>query len=73
MSGYLAQRILMENGYDVYNLSGGYQTYIAVMKDKKAREEIDQKFLLNEKSRGLPSSITEHKEEKEKKLQEKWT
>lgn len=66
LRGYLAQRILMENGYDVYNLSGGYQTYIAVMKDKKAREEIDQKFLLNEKSRGLPSSITEHKEEKEK-------
>ena len=57
LRGYLAQRIFMENGYDVYNLSGGYKTYAVVMKDKKAREEIDGRFLSSEESRGLPSCI----------------
>ena len=31
MRGYLASRILMENGYEVRNLSGGYKTYAAVV------------------------------------------
>ena len=27
LRGYIAARILMQNGYDVYNLSGGYRLY----------------------------------------------
>ena len=43
LRAYLAQKILMGNGYDVYNLSGGYKTYATVMQEKKARAEIDGK------------------------------
>jgi hypothetical protein len=31
MRGYLATRILMQNGFNVRNLSGGYTTYKQVM------------------------------------------
>lgn len=41
LRGYLAQRILMENGYDVYNLSGGYKTYSTVQKEYQARTQMD--------------------------------
>jgi NADPH-dependent 2,4-dienoyl-CoA reductase/sulfur reductase-like enzyme/peroxiredoxin family protein/TusA-related sulfurtransferase/rhodanese-related sulfurtransferase len=34
MRGYIAARMLMQNGFDTYNLSGGYQTY-SMMKDDK--------------------------------------
>ncbi len=39
LRGYIAARILMQNGYqEVYNLSGGYLTYSAVMKKQSSSE-----------------------------------
>lgn len=35
LRGYLAARILQQNGYDVYNLSGGYKTYITAKGDRE--------------------------------------
>lgn len=35
LRGYLASRILMQNGYDVFNLSGGYKTYVTAKEDKE--------------------------------------
>ncbi|QEY34977.1 pyridine nucleotide-disulfide oxidoreductase [Caproiciproducens galactitolivorans] len=35
LRGYLAARILMQNGYDVKNLSGGYKTYITAKGDRE--------------------------------------
>jgi rhodanese-related sulfurtransferase len=35
MRGYLATRILMQNGFQVRNLSGGYTTYQQVMAAKE--------------------------------------
>lgn len=45
LRGYIAQRILIINGYkDVYNLSGGYLTYNAVererLNERKAKKEV---------------------------------
>lgn len=40
LRGYLASRILLQNGYtDVYNLSGGYKTYSAAIGDYCGFEE----------------------------------
>ncbi|MBE6829790.1 MAG: pyridine nucleotide-disulfide oxidoreductase [Ruminococcaceae bacterium] len=36
LRGYLAARILVQNGYDVYNLSGGYKTYITAKGDRES-------------------------------------
>lgn len=39
LRGHVASRILMQNGFDVYNLSGGYKTYeLSVM--KQSNEDI---------------------------------
>lgn len=38
LRGYLATRILKENGYQVKNLDGGWKTYSAVFADKDAGE-----------------------------------
>lgn len=38
LRGYLAEKILINNGFDVYNLNGGYRLYNAYMTDKKDRE-----------------------------------
>ncbi|MCY1713599.1 DsrE/DsrF/DrsH-like family protein [Caproiciproducens galactitolivorans] len=35
LRGYVAARILMQNGYDVKNLSGGYKTYITAKGDRE--------------------------------------
>ena len=35
LRGYLASRILTQNGYDVFNLSGGYKTYVTAKEDKE--------------------------------------
>lgn len=35
LRGYLASRILVQNGYDVFNLSGGYKTYLTAKEDKE--------------------------------------
>ncbi|WP_202801055.1 rhodanese-like domain-containing protein, partial [Caloramator australicus] len=32
LRGYIAYRILLQHGYDVYNLSGGYDIYQASRK-----------------------------------------
>lgn len=34
LRGYLAERILRQNGFDAYNLSGGYSTWLAFHPDK---------------------------------------
>jgi len=34
MRSYVAARILMQNGFDAYNLSGGYRLYSAIRRDK---------------------------------------
>ncbi len=34
LRGYLAARILMQHGFDVYNLDGGYRTYASVYTDR---------------------------------------
>ncbi len=36
LRGYIASRILTQNGYDVYNLSGGYKTY-SIAKGEQAK------------------------------------
>ncbi len=41
LRGYLASRILMQNGYDVFNLSGGYKTYITAKADKEPSTPTD--------------------------------
>ncbi|AHM57834.1 coenzyme A disulfide reductase Cdr (plasmid) [Peptoclostridium acidaminophilum DSM 3953] len=47
LRGYLAERILKQNGYDVYNLDGGYRTYSSVfpavsdMPESKCPIEVD--------------------------------
>lgn len=38
LRSYLACRILMQNGYDCYNLSGGYRFYEIIVKGKKQPE-----------------------------------
>ena len=38
LRSYLACRILMQNGYDCYNLSGGYRFYEMIVKGKKQPE-----------------------------------
>lgn len=38
LRSYLACRILMQNGYDCYNLSGGYRFYEMIVKGKKQSE-----------------------------------
>jgi Uncharacterized NAD(FAD)-dependent dehydrogenases len=41
LRGYLASRILMQNGYDVYNLSGGYKTYMTAKEDREPATPTD--------------------------------
>ncbi|WP_179288919.1 CoA-disulfide reductase [Bacillus sp. 7894-2] len=43
LRGYLASRILKENGYDVKNLDGGWKTYSAVHHQKRRGINPDQK------------------------------
>ncbi len=38
LRSYIATRILMQNGFDAYNFSGGYRFYSSVMKEKLASE-----------------------------------
>ena len=35
MRSYIATRILAQNGFDVYHLSGGYRLYNTVVHDRK--------------------------------------
>jgi rhodanese-related sulfurtransferase len=35
LRGYIAARILSQNGYDVYNLSGGYKTYSTAKEEQQ--------------------------------------
>lgn len=39
LRGYIASRILMQNGFDVFNLTGGWRTYEAVMEEERGGEE----------------------------------
>ena len=39
LRSYLACRILMQNGFDCYNFSGGYRFYAAVTEDRLASEQ----------------------------------
>lgn len=49
LRGYVGARILMQNGYDVYNLSGGYKTYQLVMASKsKWKAEVMEKEKVTE-------------------------
>ena len=32
--GYIATRILMQNGYDAYNFIGGYRLYSSIFNDE---------------------------------------
>jgi rhodanese-related sulfurtransferase len=41
LRAYIACRILMQHGYDAYNLSGGYKTY-EIVTGKQANEDIYQ-------------------------------
>jgi NADPH-dependent 2,4-dienoyl-CoA reductase/sulfur reductase-like enzyme/peroxiredoxin family protein/rhodanese-related sulfurtransferase/TusA-related sulfurtransferase len=41
LRGYIAARILSQNGYDAYNLSGGYKTYTAAKGDKEENSPTD--------------------------------
>ena len=41
LRGYLASRILTQNGYDVYNLSGGYKTYSTAKEDQQKPTGVD--------------------------------
>lgn len=36
LRGYIAARILMQNGFDVYNLSGGYRLYHSIFSNRTA-------------------------------------
>lgn len=59
LRGHVASRILMQNGFDVYNLSGGYKTYeLSVMKQSNddiyenlevMREDVIQQKVKSEK------------------------
>lgn len=35
LRGYLAQRILVQNGYKVFNLAGGYRLYNSIVEDRR--------------------------------------
>lgn len=39
LRSYLATRILMQNGYDAYNFSGGYRFYASISKEEIAAKE----------------------------------
>lgn len=39
LRGYIASRILMQNGFDVFNLTGGWRTYEAIMEEERGGEE----------------------------------
>lgn len=41
LRGYIASRILTQNGYDAYNLSGGYKTYVTAKEDKEPATPVD--------------------------------
>lgn len=36
LRSYIATRILMQNGFDAYNFSGGYRLYSSIFNDKLA-------------------------------------
>jgi len=40
LRSYIACRILIQNGFDCYNLSGGYRFYAGVIQEKRMSEEI---------------------------------
>ncbi|MCR8642705.1 CoA-disulfide reductase [Paenibacillus sp. N1-5-1-14] len=40
LRGYLAARVLMEHGYQVKNLDGGYRTYASVYREQEAQSKV---------------------------------
>ncbi|SKA85196.1 NADPH-dependent 2,4-dienoyl-CoA reductase, sulfur reductase [Caloramator quimbayensis] len=58
LRGYLAYRILIQNGYEVYNLSGGYDIYSA------ATSKINSKIELNDEMTHIEKKTEETKSEK---------
>lgn len=58
LRGYLAYRILIQNGFEVYNLSGGYDIYSA------ATSKINSKIELNDEMTHIEKKTEEKKTEK---------
>lgn len=61
LRGYIACRILMQNGFDAYNLSGGYDTYSAanfkVSSDIKANDEMTRFEAKGEDKKNITDTI----------------
>jgi len=68
LRGYVAARILMENGFDVYNLSGGYRLYRSIFPDKivTPKENRKNRIIINTEVQRV-EKVEEKKEEKEDK------
>jgi len=62
LRAYIGTRILKQNGYDVYNLSGGYTTYKTIM-EEQTNEGIfgDLRILSSDEMRGTYSQKTGEK------------
>lgn len=60
--GYIASRILEQNGFDSYNIDGGVKTYLSVKRAKHAVKKQDQKleemFLMRNNSENTSTNIT---------------
>ncbi|PAQ14003.1 pyridine nucleotide-disulfide oxidoreductase [Bacillaceae bacterium SAOS 7] len=46
--GYLASNLLKENGFDVYNVSGGYKMYASMKRDQEERQQPIQTKVVGE-------------------------
>lgn len=61
LRGYIACRILMQNGFDAYNLSGGYDTYSAanfkVNSNIKANDEMTRFEVKGEDKKNITDTI----------------
>ncbi len=51
LRGYSATRILMQNGFDAYNLSGGYRLYHSIFGKKTPPDTIGTKSVMQEKEK----------------------
>lgn len=49
LRGYIAYRILVQNGFDVYNLSGGYDLYQAANDINNSKVDMDEQMRVVEK------------------------
>ena len=61
--GYIASRILEQNGFDSYNIDGGVKTYLSVKRAKNTVKKQDQKlgkeiYLMRNNSENTSTNIT---------------